>query len=384
MGLRRELARMEATLSQVHSEYARKDKRREEEMSEQALQAQECEMKTSQAANGMLRDFMKTESAQIAELSKSEKSFAARSHLETAALTECRAESEHLAASLKNCEGTLEYVAKSQHERNRNRQARLARPLDVVQLESMLQHNIAREMRTVREGLVLSKVDQKHKGQSERMTMVDDEKFELLWGHHSEGLSLGVLNPLNVRHNMKVARGAMQSLDLKEVIRIEYGGKSRASVLQPDISPWLCFSLYTTDRSFDFICPDEWAVQCFVLVTSRLCLMSGDGVNGAIGNRRQFQSRKGWCKVEDTCIKSKKTLPRLLLETLRRVRPRFRTSVGIMTGRTKSTKNVTAGDEDNPFSGTNSDGSRKNPFTFFQPSSGHDEDDDDDDDDDEK
>lgn len=191
----------------------------------------------------------------------------------------------------------------------------------------------------MKEGRVLQKVDQKHGSQSDRLVTVDDGTRELLWGHPKDK---GLLSLSGLRGNVRNLAGKVTALELKDVIRIEYGRSSRAWVCHSQAYPWLCFSLYTTDRSFDFICPDEWALQCFVLVISRLC----HGVNGAVGSRRKLQCLKGWCKVEDTCIKKKQTLARALLEKLKECRPR---------GDTEFRK------AKNPFTFIAGD---RNPFTF--------------------
>merc|ERR1712113_1059775 len=88
-------------------------------------------------------------------------------------------------------------------------------------------------------------------------------------------------------------------LDLYDVIRLEYGCMSRPCMLHEDALPWLCFSLYTTKRSYDFICPDENTVRAYVLVLSRLC----NWASGSIQTRGKFECAKGWCKVESMCAK---------------------------------------------------------------------------------
>ena len=55
-------------------------------------------------------------------------------------------------------------------------------------------------------------------------------------------------------------RGNMY-VDLTQVIHFIWGRNSRAYVvgvkkLHAILKPWLCFSFYTKDRSFDFIVPD--------------------------------------------------------------------------------------------------------------------------------
>merc|ERR1712238_228131 len=90
-----------------------------------------------------------------------------------------------------------------------------------------------------------------------------------------------------------------KSLALDSVIGICYGKASRCAVLFPNASPWLCFSLQTVDRSFDFICQDESAIQNFMLTLSRHCARA----HGAIKSRSCFLALKGWCKVQSFCDK---------------------------------------------------------------------------------
>merc|ERR1712159_117089 len=108
-------------------------------------------------------------------------------------------------------------------------------------------------MRFTNNGCILDKVDQKHRARSERLVTVADDELLLKWGHPPRRLSVASSFAQCVKNDTK--------LDLNDVIRLEYGRASRAWVLFPTTPPWLCFSLYTTDRSYDYICPDEWAGQ---------------------------------------------------------------------------------------------------------------------------
>merc|ERR1719198_494527 len=111
-------------------------------------------------------------------------------------------------------------------------------------------------------------------------------------------------------------------VDLYEVIRIEYSHMTRACVIYPDVEPWLTFSVYTSRRSYDFICPDERTVRAFVLTLSRLCPWAP----GRVPTRSRFVALKGWCKVQEHCIKEKKSLVQLLLEAVRSAEPTMRHS----------------------------------------------------------
>jgi len=176
----------------------------------------------------------------------------------------------------------------------------------VLKLKRFLQMNVAREWRVAQEGRVLEKVTQKYGSSERRMVRAEwDGKAAVLTWDHPGGRTL---------HSAKTA-------DLSTIIRLDWGYASgRATLLFPNAQPWLCFSLITVERSYDFICPDEYVVQCFVLALSRLCqVATGSPVPGGPRSRSQFMAMKGWCKVEYGCIKSKKSIPQAVLEAARKV-----------------------------------------------------------------
>lgn len=100
-----------------------------------------------------------------------------------------------------------------------------------------------------------------------------------------------------------VARNQGSHVDLGDIIRIAYGSDSRPARLYTDVHPWFCFSLYTCQRSFDFICEDDATVTCFMVSVSHLCRR----IPGAVGPRA-FQSWKGWCKVKACCARDMDTV----------------------------------------------------------------------------
>merc|ERR1711988_344058 len=101
---------------------------------------------------------------------------------------------------------------------------------------------------------------------------------------------------------LSVARRGDSHLDLYEVIRIDYGSMARAAVIFNDVHPWHCFSLCTIRRSYDFICHDDFAVRACVLAISRLCGWAA----GAVPTRHAFECQKGWCKVNEYCVRERK------------------------------------------------------------------------------
>eukprot|EP00930_Biecheleria_cincta_P028952 TRINITY_DN20150_c0_g1_i1.p1 TRINITY_DN20150_c0_g1~~TRINITY_DN20150_c0_g1_i1.p1 ORF type:complete len:491 (-),score=116.34 TRINITY_DN20150_c0_g1_i1:46-1518(-) len=199
-----------------------------------------------------------------------------------------------------------------------------------------LERNIAKEWRVAMEGRILQKRSEKHGKNEVRLCQVHDK--ELRWGHAP--------GPLG---------SSAKKLMLEEVVRIDYGlmsvaaredgeaqatktagaftnvGQSAVSLASVGKSalfnaaanvglmqalPWLCFSLLTLERSYDFICPDEHAARCFVVVISRIC--EGVAVGGVRG-RQQFESLKGWCKLKTWCKQEGTSVPKALLEAVRRV-----------------------------------------------------------------
>jgi len=155
------------------------------------------------------------------------------------------------------------------------------------------QQNITKEMKLCRDGRDLWKV---HEGSSQkketRFVQINDWEMLMKWSKTPGKMT-----------------STCTSLDLYSVIRLDYGPMSRPSVLH-DGEPWLCFSLYSTKRSYDFICPNEEVVRAFVLTISRLC----NWASGVIPTRQKFESLKGWCKIEEQCYKNKTSLPVALIK----------------------------------------------------------------------
>eukprot|EP00929_Paragymnodinium_shiwhaense_P050870 TRINITY_DN25616_c0_g2_i3.p1 TRINITY_DN25616_c0_g2~~TRINITY_DN25616_c0_g2_i3.p1 ORF type:complete len:570 (-),score=111.22 TRINITY_DN25616_c0_g2_i3:705-2414(-) len=246
---------------------------------------------TSQSANAALRDL-------------NQKMEALRENLTKAAESEAS-----LKMQLQSCKAELEAsTAVSSSRRARLQERATPSGRQQARLNRALACNVAREMRTAEEGRVLEKVTEKH-GRSETRFVTasftsggsSSSRAELRWGHAP--------GPLNPKH--------CKVLDLSTVLRIDYGRvRSRCTELYPAAPPWLCFSLETTERSYDFICPDEDVVQCYVLALTRLC---GAAVRGGAQSRSQFKAMKGWCKVEAYCLARHMSLAQGLLRAVRKV-----------------------------------------------------------------
>lgn len=144
----------------------------------------------------------------------------------------------------------------------------------------------------VRDGCVLDKVNERSGRRQARFVAASGADLVLRWSKGSKRL------------------GARPSqLDLSEVTRIEYGLSARSFVLYARTAlPWLCFSLYNTRRSFDFICPDEQVAQCFLLVLSRLCRRAAGGME----SRERYLRQRAWLKVRYQAALENQTVLQLL------------------------------------------------------------------------
>lgn len=189
---------------------------------------------------------------------------------------------------------------KFQQGLNCQRQLRLSKDRGLLRLEKALEKNIARDMFELHRGTILEKVHERNCRREPRLVVVVADEMQMRWSKTARGLS----------------SRSQSRLDLYEVIRIHYGSMARACVLHTDVPPWLCFSLHTSRRSYDFCCPDEEAVQRFVLGLSRLC----DWASGTIPTRSRFVALRAWCKLEDRCFHEQISLGRLFIDALDRMR----------------------------------------------------------------
>merc|ERR1712032_1197165 len=198
----------------------------------------------------------------------------------------------------RGCEEEVSRRDQAQHERNAKRLRRLTRDPAILRLEKALERNVAREMYDIHLGVLLDKVHESNGKREQRLVMVCADEMVLRWSKDLQRLSK-----------------SHSRLDLYEVIRIHYGSMARPCILYHDVPSWLCFSLYTPRRSYDFCCPDEATVQRFVLGLSRLC----DWASGAVPTRSRFVVTKGWCKLEHHCFQREISLARLFREAIVRV-----------------------------------------------------------------
>lgn len=163
---------------------------------------------------------------------------------------------------------------------------------------------VLQEIVKAREGLHIEKVGKRSGKLEPRRVVLADREMLLCWAHKQQ-------------ENKSIYRRAKEKyrqetdLDLFDVIRVEYGSMSRACVLHhTTATPWHCFSMYTSKRSYDFVCPDDDTTRCLVTVVSRLCNWAA----GAVRSRRAFECLKGWCKINEYCFAAQKTLARVFCD----------------------------------------------------------------------
>jgi len=271
----------------------------------------------------------------------------------TSEVEELRAESEQEALAKKEADERI----RSQRPMERSEAQSI--------LEGCLHKNIAWEMKVAESGLRFEKVLDKHPRRETRTVALCPDPAE------------------DVHLKWQKPNSKWTKLPLKDVMRIDYGCATKASVMykaDKDVVPWLCFSLYTKDRSYDFLrldedsvgkdlkrqCPSkhelkfleddtskwscnrcnqhkvsDWKVHgsdvwrcdtCSYNLCSRCASMRPEDavrcfvlaisrliphVAGAVPSRSKFQQLKGWCKVQDYCHRHGMTLATAVKQAIR-------------------------------------------------------------------
>ncbi|CAK9061175.1 unnamed protein product [Durusdinium trenchii] len=173
------------------------------------------------------------------------------------------------------------------------------RSLELSRLLRKLQRNVAREIRDAQQGFVIKKVTEKHGKTEADGGGVCPNTCVLKWCHVEE--SFGPTS---------------KSVDLQTVQRLDFGPSARAAKLFPEVMPWLCFSVITGERSYDFIGSNESSTRCFVLCISRLCEKFA---GGTFRTRHDFEVAKGWCKLKTGCQRRGRTLLQEFLTSVQHV-----------------------------------------------------------------
>lgn len=316
-----------------------KELRAQLEEGQRALEA------TSRAANEALKDMRTTEARAVEQATE---------------------RSEEMMAEVQAAAAQLERFTRPQRARCERLRQRLEEKNTLRGgAKRALSKKFAVELAQATKGNVVDKIDQRKGGKQVRLMVIDVEEGLLRWG----------APPGPLAHNCTC-------LSLDQVLRLEYGRGSRAWALYPNEMQWLCFSLYTTDRSFDYICKDDKAVQSF-MVSISLCFPR---IVGAFSSRSHFISFRGWVKVQDTCMKKNMTPANGLLQALLKAGHVFRVT-GKRPGKGKKPGQVgfASVDEDeeedelgssmgsNPFTFVKSGtmvSKAANPFTFVATKSG--------------
>eukprot|EP00929_Paragymnodinium_shiwhaense_P087230 TRINITY_DN4747_c0_g3_i2.p1 TRINITY_DN4747_c0_g3~~TRINITY_DN4747_c0_g3_i2.p1 ORF type:complete len:608 (-),score=131.07 TRINITY_DN4747_c0_g3_i2:217-2040(-) len=136
--------------------------------------------------------------------------------------------------------------------------------------------DVKEELRTMGKGVLLLKVNEKWGSAEERLVTILVKTSTLLWGHPPGAFSALFRDD--------------KELNLLSVKKVDYGSRSRVltSSALAEAGPSRCLSLVTSDRAYDFICPDNETTQCFVLALSSCC----KNATGRIRSRRAFQAKQ--------------------------------------------------------------------------------------------
>eukprot|EP00916_Digyalum_oweni_P006807 GHVL01011645.1.p2 GENE.GHVL01011645.1~~GHVL01011645.1.p2 ORF type:complete len:627 (-),score=99.76 GHVL01011645.1:4136-6016(-) len=159
--------------------------------------------------------------------------------------------------------------------------------------------NCLKELKVIFGGTLLQKASFKSKGHKrmERYLQVSDGFLK--WGKKQQKTS--------------------KSLPLESVRRIEYGTFNQAKVWNPDDQterPYRCFSLYTAQRSYDFIAMTDNDCLCWVI---GIGILTKSWSNADVLTRGGFLWRRAIMKLDIHCKRRNITRADLLLEAIQRV-----------------------------------------------------------------
>lgn len=162
--------------------------------------------------------------------------------------------------------------------------------------------NFSKEVQEARKGVELMKISEKE-GSSTKLIYIDPDDLTLVY-------------------KRSWPRRGTQQIDLAEIIHFGWGRSCRAYVVgqkkQMLLKPWLCFSLYSKNRSFDFIVPEsrdeERDLQIMLLALSAMC----PNCSGLIPTRRKFSLRKALMKIDEQCKWKQVTRAQLIYAALER------------------------------------------------------------------
>lgn len=173
--------------------------------------------------------------------------------------------------------------------------------------------NIAKFMSRAQEGINVQKVQALDKHQLGKPLQLGWRMMRVVVEERPTGDSVISLQWRKQSDRKWTERSTVPVQNIKVVC---YGLGARAPWLD-ELVPERCFSVFSLHRSFDFVCQEEADCEAFVLTLSRLCCrVQKWPVIGSINSHHKFLCARGWCKVQNTCRKKKKTLALCLKEAL--------------------------------------------------------------------
>eukprot|EP00922_Rhytidocystis_sp_ex-Travisia-forbesii_P028790 GHVS01042210.1.p1 GENE.GHVS01042210.1~~GHVS01042210.1.p1 ORF type:complete len:789 (-),score=210.22 GHVS01042210.1:283-2649(-) len=112
---------------------------------------------------------------------------------------------------------------------------------------------------------------------------------------------------------------SQKAVPLESIFRTEYGPYSQAQLWtnsQHKEVPWRCFSLFTANRSFDFITKDDKTAESFVIGLGRL--IGAHSSSPMIQSRSEFLIRRSNLKLSAYCVRRGISQRTLWVEAIRR------------------------------------------------------------------
>ena len=104
---------------------------------------------------------------------------------------------------------------------------------------------------------------------------------------------------------LNVKMSSSVDIPLDKLQRIDYGMMTRSAALMPDFAPWRCVSLFTSDRSYDFITTDDETTEALLLAVSKYAT----NAIGRVVTHTAFIFKRALCRDEKQ--RNKRGLPRL-------------------------------------------------------------------------
>lgn len=168
-----------------------------------------------------------------------------------------RSETLHAAREEELCKivAANEQRVQQSHEKNRRPTHGRVRTLGQSILNSCL-HQMLHEMKIAQQGVELEKITRGHHYRQMALVVRTPEELTLKWSRPAQLRTVALFpKEMALKWRKVPSKDWSTTLHLRDIIQIEYGCTFNASFSSNKIKPWLCFSLYTTHRSYDFFCP---------------------------------------------------------------------------------------------------------------------------------